>query len=129
MSKRRRKNMNEEKSRNDKIQKLVKQYYNAFVGLPNGKAIVRNGVLEDAFTLVVLDIMYSNILNIVIKPEEIDKISKIIVAPPDSGIDLFVEIDDGDDYYYDIIQVKYCSLAENEIKKCFAEMSRSIKDY
>lgn len=116
-------------NRNSKIRELVKKYYEEFAGLPNEKAIVRNGVIEDAFALVILDVMYSNILNITIKPEEIDKISKIIVAPPDSGIDLFIEIDDGDDFYYDIIQAKYCSLAENEIKKCFAEMNRTIKDY
>lgn len=33
---------------NSKIRELVKKYYGEFAGLPNGKAIVRNGVIEDA---------------------------------------------------------------------------------
>lgn len=112
-----------------KVKELVEKYYLEFAGLPNNNPIVRNGIKEDAYTLAILDIMYSGILGDLVKPEEIDRISKIIVAPPDSGIDLFVEIDDGDEYYYDIIQAKYCALAENEIKKCFSEMNRTMKDY
>ena len=111
------------------MKKLVEKYYQEFAGLPNGRPIVRNGIKEDAFTLAILDVMYSSILNIPIEPTQINKISKVIVAPPDSGIDLFIEIDDGDEFYYDIIQSKYCKLTETEIKKCFAEMSRTIKDY
>lgn len=112
-----------------KVRGLVEKYYQEFAGLPNNNPIVRNGIKEDAYTLAILDLMYSGILNITIEPQEIDRIRKIIVAPPDSGIDLFVEIEDGDEYYYDIIQSKYCALTENEIKKCFSEMSRTMKDY
>jgi len=108
---------------------LVNKYYEQFVGLPNKNPIVRNGIKEDAFTLAILDVMYRKILNIPIQPSNIQKISSIIVAPPDSGIDLFIEMDDGDEFYYDIIQSKYCELTENEIRKCFAEMERTIKDY
>lgn len=108
---------------------LVHMYYEQFVGLPNKNPIVRNGIMEDAFTLGILDVMYRKILNISIEPSNIQKISRIIVAPPDSGIDLFIEIDDGDEFFYDVIQSKYCELTENEIRKCFAEMERTIKDY
>lgn len=71
---------------NKKINQLVETYYEEFVGLPNNRPIVRNGIKEDAFSLAILKVMYSNILNLTIQPENIDKISKIIVAPPDSGI-------------------------------------------
>lgn len=111
------------------ITQMIDDLYDEFVGLPNEKPIVRNNIKEDAFTLAILKIVYAGLLNIEVKAENIDKINKVIVAPPDSGIDLFVEIDDGDDYYYDIIQAKYSKLTENEITKCFAEMSRTMKNY
>ena len=113
----------------NKIEKLTEKYYEEFVGLPNMYPIVRNGIVEDAYTLVILDIMYSKILNIEVQPENISNISKVIVAPPDSGIDLFIEFDDGDDFSYNIVQSKYSSLSESEIKRCFSEMNRAIDDY
>ena len=79
----------------NKAEKLLDNFYEEFVGLPNGHAIVRNNHKEDAFTLVILEVLYSKVLDLRILPKEIEKISKIIVAPPDSGIDLFIEIEDG----------------------------------
>lgn len=64
--------------------------------------------------------MYGETLDCKISPENVDKISKI-VTPPDSGIDLFIETEDGDEYYYDIIQSKY-KLTEEEIRVCFLEI-------
>lgn len=108
---------------------LIKKYYNEFQGIPNGKPIVRNNIEEDALTLVVLDILYSKSLNFDISVKNISKIKKLIVAPPDGGIDIFIEHEDGDEFFYDVIQVKYSDLAEQDIKQCFAMMERTIKDY
>ena len=111
------------------MDQFLKPYYDEFVGLPNSRAIVRNGQFEDAFSLAILDIMYKEILDIQIKKDNIEKISQIIIAPPDSGIDLFIEIEDGDEYHYEIIQSKYTALTENDIRSCFTVMERTIKDY
>ena len=113
----------------NKVKELVDNFYRNFAGLPNQRAIVRNNTMEDAFTLAILKIMYGETIDYEIVPENVDKISKIIVAPPDSGIDLFVEIEDGDEYYYDIIQSKYSELTEEEIRVCFLGMRDSINQY
>lgn len=111
------------------IKKLIEDFYRNFAGLPNDKAIVRNNIPEDAFTLAILKVMYSEMLGYDIIPENIEKISKVIVAPPDSGIDIFIESEDGDEYYYDVIQAKYSKLTEEEIRGCFLNMKESIKQY
>ena len=108
---------------------LIKKYYEEFVGLPSTKPIVRNNIEEDAFTLITLDILYSKALNFDVTPKNISKIKNLIVAPPDGGIDIFIEHEDGDEFFYDIIQVKYAELAEQDIKQCFALMERTIRDY
>ena len=113
----------------NKIKSLVDNFYREFAGLPNHRAIVRNNTPEDAFTLAILKVMYGETLDYEVVPENVDKISKVIVAPPDSGIDLFIEIEDGDEYYYDIIQSKYSELTEEEIRACFLGMRDSIKQY
>lgn len=111
------------------IEKLVDKYYQDFAGLPNQKPIVRNNTPEDAFALAILKVMYAHTMQLDIVTENIDKISKIIVAPPDSGIDLFVEIEDGDECYYDVIQSKYTEQTEEEIRNCFLKMKDAIKRY
>ena len=72
------------------MQELIKQYYDEFngVGTPS---IVRAGQVNDAFEIVVLKILYGRLLDITIDKEHIDEIQKYIIAPPDSGIDIFVE--------------------------------------
>lgn len=118
-----------ERMSENKVKILVENFYKDFAGLPNHRAIVRNNTPEDAFTLAILKIMYSDILEYKISPENVDKISRIIVAPPDSGIDLFIETEDGDEYYYDVIQSKYTELTEEEIRACFLGMHDAIKRY
>lgn len=118
-----------ERMSENKVRILVDNFYKDFAGLPNHRAIVRNNTPEDAFTLAILKIMYGETLDCKISPENVDKISKIIVAPPDSGIDLFIETEDGDEYYYDIIQSKYTELTEEEIRVCFLEMHDAIRRY
>ena len=77
----------------NKIKSLVDNFYREFAGLPNHRAIVRNNTPEDAFTLAILKVMYGETLDYEVVPENVDKISKVIVAPPDSGIDLFMKME------------------------------------
>ena len=111
------------------IYDLVESCYRDFAGLPNNRPIVRNNTPEDAFTLAILNVMYSRQLDLEVKPDNIVRISNIIVAPPDSGIDLFVEIEDGDEYYYDIIQSKYANLSPEALRSCFLTMKDTVKRY
>lgn len=114
----------------NEINNLVEnKLYRDFAGLPNGRAIVRNNIPQDAFTVAILKVMYGKNYDFEITPENVDKISRIIVAPPDSGIDMFVEIEDGDEYYYDVIQAKYADLSEADLRVCFLQMKDSIKKY
>lgn len=111
------------------VDELVNQLYQSFRGLPNTNSIVRNSQPNDAFTIAILQLLYSEDMNIKIAPENIDQICQYIVAPKDGGIDLFIERESGDEYYYDIIQAKYSDLDENTIKNCFLEMKDAIKRY
>ena len=111
------------------IDELFDYFYNEFKGLPNENPIVRMNKKDDAFTLVVLEILYSDNYDFEIRKNNISQISNIIVAPPDNGIDIVIEKDDGDEYIYEFIQVKNSSLAERDIKNCFIQMERTIEDY
>lgn len=111
------------------IDELVQNLYNQFRGLPNTNSIVRNSQPNDAYTVAILQLLYSREMNISIDPSNIDQICQYIVAPKDGGIDLFIERESGDDYYYDIIQAKYSELDENTINTCFLEMKDAIKKY
>ena len=110
------------------INELIKQYYDEFVGLPGNRPIVRNNQPNDAFELVVLKIMFGKELPEFSK-SNIGDFSKYIIAPPDSGIDIFYQHENGDDYYFDVIQVKNTSLNESELRNVITSMQRSIDDY
>ncbi|MFD1735417.1 hypothetical protein ACFSCX_02470 [Bacillus salitolerans] len=73
---------------------LIQEYYEMYQGLPNYRPIVRNNIKEDAFTIAVLEIMYKKILNLDFNASNVESISKYIVAPPDGGIDIFIEYED-----------------------------------
>lgn len=111
------------------VDELVQELYNQFRGLPNTNSIVRNSQPNDAYTVAILQLLYSQDMNIAIEPSNIDQICQYIVAPKDGGIDLFIERESGDEYYYDIIQAKYSDLDENTIKTCFLEMKDAVKKY
>lgn len=111
------------------MEELIDKYYTEFRGLPNSNPIVRNNIREDAFVIAVLDILYGKDLKIDITSNNIAQITNYIVAPPDGGIDIFIEHEDGDDFYYDIIQVKYSELDDVAIKQCLSGMERVINDY
>ena len=113
----------------DTIDELVQELYMNFRGLPNTNSIVRNNQPNDAYTIAILQLLYSQDMGIDISPSNIDQICQYIVAPKDGGIDLFIERESGDEYYYDIIQAKYSDLDENSIKNCFLEMKDAVKRY
>lgn len=111
------------------MDELVKELYEQFRGLPNTNSIVRNSQPNDAYTIAILKLLYSQDMAIDIAPSNIDQICQYVVAPKDGGIDLFIERECGDEYYYDIIQAKYSDLDENTIKNCFLEMKDAVKRY
>lgn len=111
------------------VEELINSLYYEFRGLPNENSIVRNSQVNDAFTIAILQLLYSKDMNIEITTSNIDQICQYIVAPKDSGIDLFIEHENGDEYFYDVIQAKYSELDENTIKNCFLEMKDTIKRY
>lgn len=108
---------------------LMHELYEEFRGLPNEYPIVRNNTENDAYTLAILKLEYGKLLGIDVTAENIDIVASYVVAPPDSGIDMFIEIEDGDEYYYHIIQVKYSDLSESQIQSCYNEMQSAIKNY
>ena len=113
----------------EELKNLIEKYYELFKGLPGDKPIVRANQINDAFEIVVLKIMYSKILGLTIDPSNIDEIRKYIVAPPDEGIDIFVQQNRGDESFFDVIQVKNQELSEDELKVAFDRMRRTINDY
>lgn len=108
---------------------LMDELYEEFRGLPNEYPIVRNNIENDAYPLAILKLEYGKLLGIDVTSENIDVVASYVVAPPDSGIDMFIEIEDGDEYYYHIIQVKYSELSESQIQSCYNEMQSAIKNY
>lgn len=81
------------------LEERMKELYEMYVGLPSNKPIVRQNIINDAFELVVLEIMYQRECGEEIKNRDIDNISRYIVAPPDGGIDIFFERQEGEDFF------------------------------
>jgi len=110
------------------LAELQAQYYEEFKGLPGYSPIVRNNQQNDAFELVVLKVLYGKMLPEFVK-ENAAVLSNYIIAPPDNGIDIFVQHENGDEITFDAIQVKHTALDEAGIKACILEMERTIDDY
>ena len=110
------------------MQELIKKYYDEFNGI-GSPAIVRTGQENDAFEVVVLQILYGRILDITFDKDHIEDLQKYIIAPPDSGIDIFIEKGDGDDSTFDVIQVKNKALNESELRDAITTMERTIADF
>ena len=110
------------------IDDLLKQFYDDFKGLPSNRPIIRNNQINDAFELVVLKILYGKELPM-FSVENISQFCEFIIAPPDNGIDIFYQHENGDEYSFDVIQVKNCVLDENEVRQAFINMQRTIDDY
>lgn len=110
------------------LSELQKQYYEEFKGLPGNNPIVRNNQPNDAFELVVLKVLYGKLLPDFTK-EHITAFTDFIIAPPDNGIDIFFQHENGDESSFDVIQVKNSDLDESQLKGCILEMERTIDDY
>lgn len=112
------------------IPEKIKLYYDLFNGLPSNKPIVRHNQENDAFEILVYDLLfrkekYSDELTI----DSLQELEKCIVPPPDGTIDIFYEEDKGDELTYHIVQVKNSDLPEAEIKTCFGSMKREIDTF
>jgi len=114
------------------LDREIDKYYDKLKGLPNGAAIVRNNIRDDAFAVVALKSLYSEQIP-EIASEDTDPLTyaKYVVAPPDNGIDIVVERNDldVDERHFDIIQVKNCAQTPLEIKSAFTYMRKTVKDY
>ena len=110
------------------IEFLVDQYYEEFKGLPSNNPIVRNNQKNDAFELAVLKILYGKELPTFNK-DNISAFCQYVIAPPDNGIDIFFQHENGDEYSFDVIQVKYSELDENSLRTAITGMQRTIEDY
>ena len=110
------------------LKELQEQYYEEFKGLPSHSVIVRNGQKNDAFELVVLKVLYGKLLPEFTKSNA-SVFANYIIAPPDNGIDIFFQHESGDEYSFDVIQVKNQELSESELKNCISGMERTIDDY
>ena len=115
-----------------KLDELIDQYYVKFVGLPNGKPIVRQNQINDAFEIVVLETLYGKEKELDIQQmgaSDISKIAKYIVAPPDDGIDIIVEREEIDGSSYDFVQVKNAELSQLDIQQAISYMEKTIDKY
>lgn len=114
------------------IDELISDYYNIFVGLPNDKKVVRESKHDDAFEIVVLETLYGDELDIDISSngkKDLEKITKCIVPPPDSGVDIIVVHEQIDETFFDFIQVKNSKLGPSDIQKEMVYMEDSIDKF
>src|SRR5581483_351437 len=115
------------------LESRTKELYEAFQSFPPKHPIVRNGQLNDAFVLLVFEILmrnYHNIKALDYGNEEHRQILKdYIVPPPDDSVDIFYEEDQLDEKRYHVVQVKNTSLSPAEIEANFLLMENSIKEY
>lgn len=111
-------------------EKLLK-LYEEFKGLPSNKSIVRFNQKNDAFTILVADLVLKDYLedDFSFTKHNINKISSFIVPPPDDSIDIFFEQEEADESFFHIFQVKFSKLTESEIESCFASMKRTVYSY
>ena len=111
---------------------LIQKYYDKFVGLPNNKPIVRQNQVDDAFEILVLEILYGKEKGIAVsqmQESDVTTLAKYIVAPPDDGIDLVVEREEIDGSSYDFVQVKNKSCTQLDIQQALIYMEKTIAKY
>ena len=117
---------------NNIIQK-IDSIYQEFQGYPAKKPIVRNNIKDDAFVVLVFEILlrpYHGFSQFKRDSEEHFKLlSSAIVPPPDDSIDIFFEERNVDESKYHVIQVKNAPLTHDEIESCFLKMENTIKIY
>lgn len=109
------------------VAELLEEYFKEFESLT--PEIVRANTKNDAFSIVVLKALYGSMLNFNFVKTEVNELANYIIVPPDSSIDIFYQSGDEEDAAFDIIQVKYEKLAEQDIKDCFSNMRDTIMKY
>lgn len=119
----------EKKTIQDYIEEMVQKLYEEFKGTPSNHPIVRNNQKADAFALAVLKVLYEKRLDLSFHKENCSEIAKFVVAPPDSGIDIFIAKESGDDVQFDVIQVKYTKANRVDIASAFSYMKQTISDF
>ena len=112
------------------LDQQIDHYYNKFKTLPNGAAIVRDNIKDDAYAVVALKALYSEQIP-ELENDDVLTYAKYVVAPPDSGIDIVVERNDMDvdERHFDIIQVKNNEQQPVQIKSAFSYMKDTINKY
>lgn len=109
------------------------EIYDEFVGYPSPYSIVRNGQKNDAYSILVFEILFNpyhktNKFRYSEKSHR-ELLKNFIVPPPDDYIDIFYEEDDLDEKHYHIVQVKNSSLTQSDLETCFKLMESSISLY
>jgi len=112
-----------------KINSEIDKYYKIFKGLPSDNPIVRNGEKDDAFEVVVYNLLFRKNKRKDLEKTDLEELKESIISPPDNGIDIFYEDISGDDFIYNIVQVKNSDLDPASIKECFATMRRTIGSF
>lgn len=111
----------------------ISEIYDQFKDFPPKNKIVRLGLRDDAFTLLVFEVLFQNYHGIkkLNYNEESHReiLTQFIVPPPDDSIDIFFEEKDLDECIYHIVQVKNSNLTPGEIEQCFLLMDNSIKTF
>lgn len=106
------------------------QIYDDFVGFPSKFSIVRNGQKNDAYSILVFEILFNpyHKVNKFRHSEESHRsiLKNAIIPPPDDYIDIFFEEDDLDEKHYHIVQVKNSKLTQVDLETCFKMMEHTI---
>jgi len=116
----------------DILDDLIDKYYDKFVGLPNNKHIVRNGHIDDAFELVVLETLYGSEKEINLSNysmSDLERISSYIVPPKDNGVDIVIEHESADGSTFDFVQVKNSELRPLDLQKEIHYMEESVNTF
>ena len=111
------------------ISTLIQEMYETFKGTPSEKPIVRNNIVNDAFAVVVLKLLYGERRDIRFERNNVSEIARYVIAPPDAGIDILVPRESGDNIWFDVIQVKNSSLTRVEIQNQFLYMKDTIDKF
>ena len=112
-----------------KIKAEIDKYYEIFKGLPSNNPLVRIGQKNDAFEIVVYNLLFRKNKRKDLLKDDLDELKESIISPPDNGIDIFFEDISGDDFIYNVVQVKNSELDASSIKECFATMRRTIGSF
>ena len=115
------------------LNERISELYEQFKDFPTKNKIVRINQKDDAFELVVFEILFQNLHGIkkLNFNEEAHReiVLKSIVPAPDDSVDIFFEEEDLDDRKYHIVQVKNSDLDPQKIEDLFILMENSIKKF